>query len=71
MHLRRIAETIAISTLWACGLDRTGLGPVPEVVASGPDVVPESDSGSANPVAGSFSTSVSRSAVSSIAVPAV
>jgi hypothetical protein len=56
MHLRRVAETIAISTLWACGLDRTGLGPVPEVAASGPDMVAESDGGSANPVTGSFST---------------
>jgi hypothetical protein len=57
MHLRRVAGTIAVSTLWACGLDLTGLGPIPEAAVSAPDhTVPASDASSADPMTGSFST---------------
>jgi hypothetical protein len=56
MRLRRVAGTVAISALWACGLDLTGLGPIPEVPVSEPDAMPESDASSANPMNGSFST---------------
>jgi hypothetical protein len=42
MHLRRAVGTIAVSTPWACGLDRTGLGPIPEASACCPRLlVPE------------------------------
>ena len=57
MHLRRVAGTVVISTLCACGLDLAGLAPIPEVTVPGADTAPERDAASADATTGSFSAS--------------